>query len=420
MTSVSDRHLRATPRLLVSRSGLIHNRDAIRSLLHADGLLCGVVKADAYGHGAAQVATVLTTPTTPTTPTTTPTATPAVRSGVDALAVATLDEALALPDLGVPVLVLRPMECCYVGDTLGQVARAIERGVVMSVISAAGAGDVARVAASVGIRAEVQVMLDTGMTREMCDATGFEATMRAVRARPELRLAGVGTHFTDGEAWDEPFNDEQCRAFHDALDGLGDLLPRGVVRHACNSGGLFSGAQDDFEMVRPGLAVYGIHPSCRSDVALVAKPRLRPVARWLAPLLTIRDVSAGRTVGYNRTWQARRDTRIGLVPVGYADGYRRCLGGRSLVRVPDPHDPTGGLDAFCPVVGRVSMDYLTIDLHTAPWAMPGDEVRLLDDDPASPCSVYTLAEQAQTIPYELFCGIGPRIRRVLTDSDAVN
>jgi alanine racemase len=114
-------------------------------------------------------------------------------------------------------------------------------------------------------------------------------------------------------------------------------------------------------------------------------------------------VKAGRTVGDGQTFAAPRDLRVGLVPVGYADGYLRALSNRGVMMVDG---------AACPVVGRVSMDLTTIDLSNAPHATVGDEVTVLDDDPLSPASAYALAKAADTIPYELFTRIGPRVRRV--------
>ena len=391
-----DRALAGRPRLLVSRSALRHNRRVLRRLAGPGTRLCPVVKADAYGHGAAAVADVLVHDVEGDE----------AAPGVEALAVATLDEALILPDFEVPTIVLRPIECAYLGDTPRLLDEAVRRSAILSLITPEAALDVARAAERAGVRAHVQVMLDTGMCREMCDPRRFAETIEAVLKRPALRLAAVGTHFTDGELDDEPFSDEQARLFHEALDPFVGRLPAGIVRHAANSGGTLGGHADGFEMVRPGLAVYGLHPSCRADVALASAVKLRPVARWVAPLLYVRDVRAGETAGYNRTWRATRATRLGLVPVGYADGYPRQLGGRGVVRVPG----LGG-DAICPVVGRVSMDYLTVDLAAAPWAGAGDEVVLLDDDASSPCSAYALAERCGTIPYEILCGVGRRVAR---------
>jgi alanine racemase len=130
--------------------------------------------------------------------------------------------------------------------------------------------------------------------------------------------------------------------------------------------------------------------------------------KWTAPLVGIKDVTAGTCVGYARTWRAPRDTRVGLVPVGYADGYPRCLSNRACVLVQ-------GRKA--PVIGRVSMDLTTVDLGNVPAACVGDEVTLLDSDPLSPVSVYELAEWSETIPYEVFCRIGQRVKRVAVEPD---
>jgi alanine racemase len=128
--------------------------------------------------------------------------------------------------------------------------------------------------------------------------------------------------------------------------------------------------------------------------------------RWTAPLIAIRDVPAGSGVGYGQTWTSAKPTRLGLISIGYADGYPRSLSNRGVMMV-------AGQPA--PVAGRVSMDLTVIDLGNAPQAMVGDEVTVLDSDPLSPASVYRIAELADTIPYEIFCRIGARVRRVAVD-----
>lgn len=388
------------PRLIVSRAALLDN---LRRLRQAAGLatkFCAVVKADAYGHGAAAVVDALFAAYANDLPT----------PAVDFLAVATIGEALELPDHDVPIMVLRPVECVYLGHNRGDLEAALRRNIVLSLVSTAAVDDVARLAEKLGLRANVQVMLDTGMNREMCEPRHFASVVNAVVNRPALRLVGTGTHFTDGELGDdEPYNDEQSRLLHEAIAPLPAASAASVLRHVANSGGILTGGEEgEFEMVRGGLALYGIHPACTpgADVA-----GLRPIARWTAPLLLVRDVPVGGSVGYGRTWRATRPTRVGVLPIGYADGYPRLLSDKSVVRVPNPD----GDDAFCPVVGRVSMDYITIDLTNAPWAIVGDEVVLLDDRPGSPCDATTLAVAAGTIPYELLCGIGRRIPRVYVD-----
>ncbi len=352
-----------------------------------------MVKADGYGHGAAAVADALFS---------------GEQASVvpSAFAVATLEEAAALPSHDVPVMCMRPTELIWSPGGTDLLDDAIRQDVWLSVISPESATDLARIADRLGTRANVQVLLDTGMSREMCDPRHFAATVERVLSRPELRLCGVGTHFTDGEAIDESFSDDQVWLFHEAIAPFEAKLPKHTLRHAANSGGTLGGhgAADHFDLVRTGIALYGIDP-----VADGSGLDLLPVARWTAPLLTIRDLPTGATVGYNRTWTARQQTRIGLIPVGYADGYRRDLSGRATVRLDGPEKEV----AQCPLVGRVSMDYLSVDLTPAPWCQPGDLAILLDDDPASPCSAASLAGLCDTIPYEILCNIGRRVQRRL-------
>jgi alanine racemase len=159
-------------------------------------------------------------------------------------------------------------------------------------------------------------------------------------------------------------------------------------------------------MVRPGIAVYGIDPTCGPSM----NRKLRPALKWVAPIIAIHDVPAGATVGYGQTWTSQRATRIGLVPVGYADGYLRCFSNRAMMLLTSDGRPV-------PVVGRVSMDMTTIDLGDVPGASVGDDVIVLDSDPLSPCSAYALAKLADTIPYEIFCRIGHRVTRVAVDPE---
>jgi alanine racemase len=159
-------------------------------------------------------------------------------------------------------------------------------------------------------------------------------------------------------------------------------------------------------MVPPGISPYGVDPTFKPSM----DRKLRLAGKWIAPLVGIRDIPAGTGVGYNHTWKAERDTRIGLVPIGYADGYPRILSnwGTMLVK-------TSAGAKTAPVVGNISMDLITIDLRNCPEARIGDDVIIMDDDPLSPASVYRMAELAHTIPYEILTRIGNRVRRVAVD-----
>ena len=396
------------PRLLISRGALLHNVRVVRRALRDVAVrVCAIVKADAYGHGARLVADALCN----------------FSSGdiegpaVDALAVATIDEAAALPvPTPVPVIVFRPLENIYVGRQRQAIELAVRSGWVLTLCSAPAVDDLARLARNCGVRASVQVMVDTGMTRAGVTPEQCAHVLRKIEAAgPSLRLTAVCTHFARAEEADSAFTRVQLLRFQRAIGGGPFDDDGSVTRHAANSAALFLYPQTHLDMVRPGISLYGIDPT-----GLPSSERpLRPVMKWTAPLLGIQDVRAGVGVGYGQTWRAGRDSRIGLVPVGYADGYPRCLGdddvaaanGRGAAAMVMIH----GRPA--PVVGRVSMDSITVDLTDVPHPTVGDTVTLLDNDPVSPASAYALARRAGTIPYEIVSRIGPRVRRIAVEPE---
>lgn len=379
------------PRLLISRSALRHNARLIRRYLAPSTRICAMVKADAYGHGAPIVVDALCNF--------------ADQHGsdplVDALAVATIDEAAQLPSTALPVLILRPTENVFLGRQRDAIEAACLNGWMVTLSTASAADDVARIALNCGRRLGIHVMVDTGMTRCGVDLNLLPNLLQRIESLPSLRLMGLCTHLASSEVPDHTYTDEQLARFAQATDEHHRHNPR-LIRHAANSGGIFFHPRSHYDMVRPGISLYGIDPTCRPSF----ERALKPVMKWTAPLVAIHNIRAGTTVGYNQTWTAPRDTRIGLVPVGYADGYMRSLSNRGVMML----DNTP-----LPVVGRVSMDLTTIDLFDCPEARIGDEVTVLDNDPLSPASVYRLAESAGTIPYELFTRIGSRVRRVGVD-----
>lgn len=353
-----------------------------------------MVKADAYGHSASLVAdTLLNFDGGDTDGFAAPAA--------DHLAVATIEEAAMLPlneDSGTPVLVLRPVENVFLGRQRDAIDFAIRRGWTLTVSTSGAVDDVARLAQMANRRAPVHVMVDTGMSRCGCPIPQLDALIAQIESRAALRLVSLGTHFANAEVPGDPFTVEQLERFKKATEAHARRDQR-ILRHAAASGAIFFAPSAHFDMVRPGLALYGIDPSGRPSLD---RP-LRPIARWTAPLQAIRDVPAGTTVGYGQTWKATKNTRVGLVPIGYGDGYPRIYSNKAFMLLDGER---------APVLGRVSMDLTVVDLSGVPHATIGDEMVIMDDDPLSPVSVYKLAEWAGTIPYEVFCRIGPRVRRV--------
>jgi alanine racemase len=212
-----------------------------------------------------------------------------------------------------------------------------------------------------------------------------------------VQLAGIYTHFATADEADTAPAREQGRRFLSAVDQAGGR--DGLALHAANSAALLAIPQLHLDMVRPGLAIYGYDPRGQGPRA-----DLRPALRLTARLMQVKQAAAGSSCGYGLSHRFDRDTLVGLVPVGYADGYMRCLSNKAIMRV---------RGADCPVRGRVSMDQTIIDLSAVAGAKVGDEVEIIGPDPAAPNSIENLARQAGTIPYEVLVRLGQRVHRTL-------
>jgi alanine racemase len=386
------KHTLGEVRCLISRSAILHNVSQIRKIVGAQVKICAVVKADAYGHDADLVADTLCN------------FTDGVNESpvVDGLAVADIEEAAGLIPVDVPVTVLRPVENAYLGEQRARLELAAQSGWILSLASSAAADDLNRICLSRGLRANVQVMVNTGLNRGGVDVGDFGELVAKIASLPALRLQGVATHFASSDEPGNPFNNLQLARFQKALSQVPLNRSSIPLRSAANSGGVFFHPESWLDMVRPGIAIYGIDPSGRAHL----DRHLRPALRWTAPLIGIRSVPEGTCVGYGQTWISPRPARLGLVPIGYADGYPRSLSNCGSMMV---HGQAAR------IAGRVSMDLTVIDLTQIPHATIGDEVTVIDSDPLSPASVYRLAELAETIPYEILCRIGRRVRRVGVD-----
>jgi alanine racemase len=331
----------------------------------------GVVKADAYGHGAPQVGRALQ------------------EAGVDWLGVAMAEEGIELRSAGVevPILVLGPVNADQ-RALLGS-QRLTPAVVSLDQLSAWDA----HCRASGAIQ-EIHLKVDTGMRRLGIELEAVPQALAMVRAQPLLRLTGVASHLADSEDLESERNELQNERFEGVLAQLTAGERERLVVHLANSGGTLHWPATRHGMVRCGLALYGLDPA-RRDRAL------RPVLSVHGRVMQVRALQPGQRVGYNGRWAPPVASRVGVVPVGYADGYPWRLAnlGEGLV---------GGCRV--PVVGAVSMDLLAVDL-TGTDAGLGDEVVLLGRQGGDEITAWEIAERAGTIPYEVLTRFGQRLAR---------
>ncbi|MEM1164881.1 MAG: alanine racemase [Planctomycetota bacterium] len=395
-----------TSHIEVDLVALDHNLAVIRRVIGPNRRLCAVLKADAYGLGAVRVAKRL-----------------ALRR-VDMLAVYTLDQARDLLDasIALPILVLMPAEDF---DRADSVYRAAAQGrLQLTVHDEASLRAAAELGERLGIPLAVHIELDSGMARGGRGPEEATELVRGVLGHTRLLLAGLSSHFASG-ASSELMTFEQAAVFAEWVESLGDLVPDECMLHIANTGGTFRSDALHATMVRVGAGLFGYaafaFPANAEPQFADEAESLRPVVRWLSRVIHVGRVDSGRTVGYGGAWRATRPTRVGLVPVGYADGYplslssdlRQGLPGRcTAVRV--RFDSAQGEPSWheAQVIGRVSMDQLTIDLTDLPESVGlGAEVELFSADASAANALPALAQAAGSSVYELMCRMSPKIER---------
>jgi alanine racemase len=349
----------------------------VRSLVAPDVELCAVVKADGYGHGAVWCAKA------------------ALEGGANWLAVATAAEAEDLRRHGIAGRIL--VMGALTPDEL-RVALESDADVV------AWREDFVRAAAAAAVPgahpARVHVKLDSGMGRlGTADAVEARAVADAVAAEERLELVGAMTHFAtaDEPGEDDGFFEAQLERFNVFASELREAHP-GLTVHAANSAATFRGPASHFDMVRCGVAVYGLDPFQEDPAARELEPALE-LTSWLA---AVKPFQAGDSAGYGRSWHAAADTWVGVVPIGYGDGWRRALSNDCEVLVRGRRYP---------VVGTISMDNLTIDLGAEPAAEVGDAVTLIGEQDGERIPAEEVARRLGTINYEITCGLTPRVQR---------
>jgi alanine racemase len=363
----------------IDLENLAHNARAIRAHLAAvrgpsAPSLVGVVKADAYGHGAVPAARTL------------------VDNGAATLACADIDEGLELRAAGleVPILV-------FGAFSLGDLDGLFEGCLTPTVSTPTAARRLQDAAARRGVRLAYHLGIDTGMLRLGLRHDNLVRTLPEILAAPNLELTGVYTHFATADTPGDELFARQCRNFEAAERTLAALGVRGYLRHAANSGALLADPATWLDAVRPGILMYGVAPD-----AFKGRIDVRPVMSVRSRVVAVKGVRVGETIGYGGRFIARRPTTMAIVPAGYADGMDRRLEGQGWVLLRGRR---------VPVAGAVSMDMLALDV-TGTAVEPGDEVVFTGRQGGEEITVAEMAAWVGTIPYELLCRIGNRVERV--------
>lgn len=359
--------------------GAIRHNTAVLAALVAPARLCAVVKAWAYGHGPVEVSAAV------------------LEGGASWLAVALVEEGLALRRAGIqaPILVLSEPPA----EAMLEVAGANLTPTLYTVAGAEAAADASR-AVHRSRPLPVHVKVDTGMHRVGTSAAGALVVADAITRRPELMLEGLWTHLAVADEPEDPYTAEQLEAFAKVAGTLDERGMRPALLHTANSAGAIWHPGARLDMVRCGIALYGLAPA----LGLPGCDDFRPAMALKSRVSYVKPLAAGQRVSYGLNWQAGEDTVLATVPLGYADGVPRRLsasGGDALI---------GG--RRCPMAGTITMDQLLVDCGPGAAVQPGDEVVLIGRQGDEEITAWEWAERCGSIGYEVVCGVSARVPRI--------
>ena len=365
----------------VSLKAIGHNIAQVKKRLRPGVKLLAVIKADAYGHGAVRVGKYL-------------------EDQVDYFAVATAEEAMELREQGIrlPVLVLGYISPEQYGEIL-------DYDITQTVYSLEIAEKLSEASVKAGCRTKIHAALDTGMTRIGFHITEEEADRIAAISRlPGLELEGMFTHFSCADQKDKTYCGLQLEKFR-RMERM--LRARGVeipVKHICNSAGIMEFDDYRFDMVRSGIVTYGLYPSEEVDKSRLP---LIPALSWKSRVIHVQDVEPGLGVSYGATYTTEGPcTRIATFSAGYADGYPRALSNKGRVLI---HG------RYAPILGRVCMDQMMVDVSHIPDVKVEDTVTLIGREGDRGITMEEVADPACRFNYEMACGISKRVPRIYPD-----
>lgn len=359
-------------RAVVNLGAVGYNIAAAREKIGKKRRLMAVVKADGYGHGALEVSTT------------------ALSSGADCLGVAFPEEAEPLRKAGidVPILVLGPIQP-------GEAYKVVDLGLEQTVCSLELAEALNGAAGNASVRIDVHIKVDTGMGRIGVLPHDLLEYCRKVKRLKHLNLKGIFSHFACADEKDADFTNRQIRIFDQAvreMEASGISVPQ---KHLANSAGVLAHPASYYDLVRPGIMIYGLYPSQEIARSIPLIPAMTLKSR----VIQVKKVPPETPVSYGRTCYTSRPTIVATLPVGYADGYNRRLSNRSFATIRGER---------APLIGRVCMDMCMFDVTDVRDVKPGDEAILFGEAP----TIDDIAEGLDTINYEVVCAVGKRVPRI--------
>lgn len=370
----------------VNLDNIINNIKEIKKNINGEEIIA-VVKANAYGHGAVDVAPVL------------------IENGADRLAVAMLSEALELREAGikVPILILGYTDVAF-SEML------INNDIEQTVYSLDYAKELSKKAEALGKVAKIHIAVDTGMGR-----IGFLPNEKSVEEVVEisklsnLRITGTFTHFSNADEQDKSYAHNQIEKFNSFINEIEKREVNLGLKHISNSASIIDIEDAHYNAIRPGIILYGYYPS---DYINKDKLKLMPALSLKCQVIHVKELPKGEYIGYGRKFRTERDSVIATLPIGYADGYIRGLYEKAHVII------NGKL---APVVGKICMDQCMIDVTDVGPVKVGDEVVLLGEDNGVKNNADDIAKMLDTINYEILCMIGRRVPRIyIKDGKMVN
>ena len=363
----------------IDLDALRFNLNQLRGMTDGKADILAVVKANAYGHGAVEVAKELE------------------NAGASIFGIATTEEGIELRRSGLssPILVLA-------GTYPDEFEKVIENRLSPVVFDLEIARAIDARGKKSGQQIPVHLKVDTGMNRLGIPWREWESALKVLQSLRNLQVEGLMSHFSVAESErpdDQAFTEEQRQRFQACLDSARTIGMQPRYIHLANSAATALREPARFNLVRPGLMLYGLHPA----PALRSRVSLRPVLRWKTAILSLKHVAAGDPVSYGRTYCSRKESLIAILPVGYADGYNRRLSNRGEVLVRGRR---------AKIAGIICMDLSMVDVSEISGVQAGDEVVLLGKQGTEEINAAEMAGWIESIPYEVLCAIGKRVPRV--------